>query len=155
VRNEQCYAGTWRISLLAEGDRTPFFLSLRSETFQIERNLSYQAGSKNPPSGGSFLFYILYICLSMGFLSDISVNLLSDAIWAIGGYMIVRLAFLKKTIFFQAPTFKKISSVICDLPVTFKTGDTLLHHPAVHQSHLSYNFLLNLHTYARPGTALS
>jgi|HubBroStandDraft_1064217.scaffolds.fasta_scaffold22003_4 hypothetical protein len=40
---------------------------------------------------------------------DIAVNLLSNAIWAVGGYVILQLPLLKKIIFAGAGDFKKKS----------------------------------------------
>lgn len=48
----------------------------------------------------------------MELIKDIFVNLLSDAIWAVGGFMIAQLLFFKKSIllrFTQQPFFKKNS----------------------------------------------
>jgi hypothetical protein len=57
---------------------------------------------------GGFCIFVL----SMDFLRDIIVNLLSNAIWAVGGFMLARFLFLKKSVlnWFQ---FKK--SLSCSL----------------------------------------
>jgi hypothetical protein len=48
-----------------------------------------------------------YLCGHMSTWHDINVNLLSNAIWALGGYVISQLPFLKKS-FSRAPAiFKK------------------------------------------------
>jgi len=51
----------------------------------------------------------------LDFLKDILVNLLSDAIWAIGGFLFARFLFLKKCSLFRLreQLQKKFSS--CDL----------------------------------------
>ena len=41
--------------------------------------------------------WVLYICFSMDFLKDIFINLLSDSIWAIGGFLFAKTLFLKKS----------------------------------------------------------
>jgi hypothetical protein len=51
-----------------------------------------------------------YLCSYMSTWHDIDVNLLSNAIWALGGYVISQLPFLKKS-FPGRPRFsKKIST---------------------------------------------
>jgi hypothetical protein len=61
-------------SLLAEGDRTPFFLSLRSEMFQIERNLSYGADTKNPDVRRVIGSYFFPYCSAINICCSASVT---------------------------------------------------------------------------------
>jgi hypothetical protein len=44
-----------------------------------------------PAGGGAFITFVS----SMDFIRDIFVNLLSNAIWAIGGFIIARMLFKK------------------------------------------------------------
>jgi hypothetical protein len=61
--------------------------------------------------------YVLYICSSMDLFINILINLLSNALWSIGRFLI-----LKKSLVSHHVTsfFKKITSVNCYLPFTFK-----------------------------------
>ena len=41
--------------------------------------------------------WVLYICSAMDFLKDIFINLLSDSIWAVGGFLFAKTLFFKKS----------------------------------------------------------
>lgn len=51
-------------------------------------------------TGVEHLIFVLYFWFSMELIKDILVNLLSDAIWAIGGFAAARLLLLKKSTLF-------------------------------------------------------
>ena len=81
-----------------------------------------RATSRSPPfflTGDTWIFsplfypttfFLLTFGAVSGLLHDIAINLFSDALWAIGGFLVAHIAFFKKVqlVPFKRTTFKKI-----------------------------------------------